>query len=111
MKTWIKVLICFLKTLQKFPYEDVIQKLTRKLLDTDTPLESANIPRIHIVFRSEGIFINGVQIISKKAIMACKTFEILFDPFISDKKSGADPEDHGFVSARQLSKISETDRL
>jgi hypothetical protein len=93
--------------LQSIPYEVVIQTLDRKLLHKEKPKPTRCLPKIQIIFKRGAVFLNEVKIISEKAVIANKIFEILFDQFIKDKKMGLETTNHVFISVKKLSKILE----
>jgi hypothetical protein len=107
MKFLIRLLIITLKLLQRIPYEAVIQALDRKLLTKGKPAPARCSPKIQVSFKHGSVFLNEMKIISEKSAIANKIFEILFDQFIKDKKSGFETNNHMFVAVKRLAKILE----
>lgn len=103
MKTWIEALICFLKMLQKFPYEDILADLDKFSIK---PAKSQS-DRLQIHFKDEAIFINNIKIIDKKSERLSQVFLILFDKFIDDYKSGIKAENFALINVKQIAKLLE----
>jgi hypothetical protein len=103
----IKLLIAALKLLQKVPYETAIRKLNHKVLARERHNLTCNQYKIQISFKHGAVFLNKTKIINEKAVTAGRIFEILFDQFIKDKKSGLDANNHTFVSIKRLAKTLE----
>jgi hypothetical protein len=104
MKAWIKALICFLKILQKFPYEKVITDL-EQIVSEKSERNFSYIETIKIAFQNGAVLINEAKIINSKTVVLKRIFEILLDQFIIDKKQELSSEQHAFLSVKQISKI------
>jgi hypothetical protein len=107
MKSLIKMLICLLELLQKFPYKKVIESLKQKLLEESEVSQNVILPKALFTLKNNGILINGIEIINKKAEIMYKILYKLLEQHIVDTLEGKKAEDFTPFNVNEISQFLE----
>jgi Asp-tRNA(Asn)/Glu-tRNA(Gln) amidotransferase B subunit len=103
MKSTKKVLTETLNLLSKLPYEKILADLAESSTTTYNPQND----RVQIHFKGDSVFVNDIEVISKKSQKQSQIFSILFDQFIDNYKAGIKTEDFSSINVKQIAKFLE----